>query len=281
MSNVPFVPLDGVSFHTEESASLWKYVVKRNIVHEKELSDCTQKCVKSMELIQTASLERTVLNLGPYYPPLRVHIRRHSFVFSATVINQFLCRNVPENVRKQHPSLRDLVFELIGEARSTWPRRGQLPTAGLNVKYTLLHRIGIYSWCPSSHKSSLSIALATLMYQVGTRAQFNYDKPDLFTALEVIGPFSSLFSIDPKLLQGHYVLDLNTTTITYHLDGSSQIMASSFSGHILQLLSVESHDLESLVHQLQERKAEVDKVLLIMWFVLSRDVEASSSQPRS
>lgn len=33
--HVSSVPLDGVSFHTKESVSLWKYVVKRNIVDEK------------------------------------------------------------------------------------------------------------------------------------------------------------------------------------------------------------------------------------------------------
>ncbi|XP_038889203.1 uncharacterized protein LOC120079088 [Benincasa hispida] len=139
------------------SASLWKYVVKRNIVDEKELSYRTQECAKLMELIQT-----------------KVHIRRHAFDFSAAVINQFLCRNVPENVREQHPSLRDLVFELTGGARSTWPHKGQLSTTALSVKYVLLHRIGSYNWCPSLHKSSLSIALASLMYKIRTRSQFNY-----------------------------------------------------------------------------------------------------------
>lgn len=32
--NVSSVPLDGLSFHTEEGAGVWKYVVKRNIVDE-------------------------------------------------------------------------------------------------------------------------------------------------------------------------------------------------------------------------------------------------------
>ncbi|KAA0049619.1 uncharacterized protein E5676_scaffold94G001040 [Cucumis melo var. makuwa] len=41
-STVPSVSLDGVSFHTKECASLWKFIVKKNIVNEKELSVCTQ-----------------------------------------------------------------------------------------------------------------------------------------------------------------------------------------------------------------------------------------------
>lgn len=32
--NVSSVLLDGLSFHTEEGAGVWKYVVKRNIVDE-------------------------------------------------------------------------------------------------------------------------------------------------------------------------------------------------------------------------------------------------------
>lgn len=49
--NVSSIPLDGVSFHTEESASLWKYVVKRNIVDEKKLSDSAQECLELMDLL--------------------------------------------------------------------------------------------------------------------------------------------------------------------------------------------------------------------------------------
>lgn len=37
--NVSSAPLDGVFFHTKESIGLWKYVVKRFIVDETELSD--------------------------------------------------------------------------------------------------------------------------------------------------------------------------------------------------------------------------------------------------
>lgn len=52
--------------YIKESASLWKYVMKRNIVDEKELSKSTKKCLDLMELLLDVGLERTVLNLGPY-----------------------------------------------------------------------------------------------------------------------------------------------------------------------------------------------------------------------
>lgn len=68
--NVSSIPLDGVSFHTGESASLWKYVVKRNIVDEKKLSENAQECLDLMDLLLEANLARIVLNLGPFYPQL-------------------------------------------------------------------------------------------------------------------------------------------------------------------------------------------------------------------
>lgn len=66
--NVSFVPLDGVSFHIEEGASLWKYVVQRNIVDEKEQFESAQECLDLMGLLLEANLERIVLHLGPFYP---------------------------------------------------------------------------------------------------------------------------------------------------------------------------------------------------------------------
>lgn len=66
--NVTSVPLDGVSFHTEEGVGLWKYVVKRNIIDEKEFLESAQECLDLMDLLLEAGLERIVLNLGPFYP---------------------------------------------------------------------------------------------------------------------------------------------------------------------------------------------------------------------
>lgn len=95
-------------------------------------------------------------------------------MISPTMTNQFLQRNTPKNVTKQRPLLWDLVFELSRGTQSSWPKKGQLTTVVLNVKYAFFHRIGITNWCPSSHRSSLSISLAMLIYQIGTKSPFNY-----------------------------------------------------------------------------------------------------------
>lgn len=66
--NVSTIPLDEVSFHIEKGAGVWKYVVKRNIVDEKELSESTKECLDLRDLLPEARLEKIVLHLGSFYP---------------------------------------------------------------------------------------------------------------------------------------------------------------------------------------------------------------------
>lgn len=68
VGNVALVHLDSVSFHSEEGASLWKYVVKHKIVDEKEISDSTQECLDLIDLLLEAGLDKTLLCLGLFYP---------------------------------------------------------------------------------------------------------------------------------------------------------------------------------------------------------------------
>lgn len=71
----------------------------------------------------------------------KVHIKPHQFIMSSTLINQYLHRNTPKNVNEQHLSLKDLVFELISDAGSSWPKMGQLSTTMLSVKYAFCQRL--------------------------------------------------------------------------------------------------------------------------------------------
>ncbi|KAA0031685.1 uncharacterized protein E5676_scaffold409G00210 [Cucumis melo var. makuwa] len=48
---------------------------------------------------------------------------------------------------------------------SSWPVNG-IPAVSLSVKYAILHKIGIANWFPSSHASSVSVALGTFFYHI-------------------------------------------------------------------------------------------------------------------
>ncbi|KAA0065524.1 gag/pol protein [Cucumis melo var. makuwa] len=55
-SNIPSVPIDGISFHLEESVQRWKYVVQRRIADEVNISDKHHSCLSIMGLIEKAVL---------------------------------------------------------------------------------------------------------------------------------------------------------------------------------------------------------------------------------
>lgn len=116
--NVASVPIDGVSFHSEEGAHKWKQVVRRCIADEANISDQYNSCPATLELIHHAGLLCTVFKVGTFYPRLirelvvnlpsdfndpsaeefhKVHICGVCFHVSPELLNQFL----------------DIIFQLI------------------------------------------------------------------------------------------------------------------------------------------------------------------------
>ncbi|KAA0035674.1 uncharacterized protein E6C27_scaffold285G003740 [Cucumis melo var. makuwa] len=135
--NIPSVPIDGISFHLEESVQRWKFVVQRRIVDE---------------LIREFIVNLLVDFNDPSSPDYQiVHIRGFKFTISPTVINGFLGNTVSNNFSPSAPT--------------TDPTNG-VPVVALSIKYAILHKIGIANWFPSSHASSVSIALGAFLYHI-------------------------------------------------------------------------------------------------------------------
>ncbi|TYK23190.1 uncharacterized protein E5676_scaffold142G002200 [Cucumis melo var. makuwa] len=139
-----------------------------------------------MDLIHRTGLEKTISNVGPFYPQLirefivnmpdefnissspdyqTVHIRGFKLVISPAVINGFLGNTVDIDCSPSCPPIEVLATVLSGGTLSTWPVNG-IPAAALNIKYVVLHKIDIANWVPSSHASSISAALGTFLYQI-------------------------------------------------------------------------------------------------------------------
>lgn len=64
------VPLNGVSFHSEESMHKWKYVVQQRMIDEWTISSRHQSCTPVTKLIKAIGLMRIVEDVGPFYPRL-------------------------------------------------------------------------------------------------------------------------------------------------------------------------------------------------------------------
>ncbi|TYK31065.1 gag-pol polyprotein [Cucumis melo var. makuwa] len=123
--------------HQEEGAHKLKYVVKRSIADEANISDQYNFCPTILELIHTAGLTRTV---SEYH---KVHIRGVCFNVSSALLNNFLGISLPSDYVVSYPTLERLAKELTGGTVSVWLVDEQLPVASMTVKYAILHHIDI------------------------------------------------------------------------------------------------------------------------------------------
>lgn len=115
-SNVPIVPIDGISFHSEDCMHKWKYVVQRRIADEAVISDQHRFCSAILDFISSASLLPIITDVGQLYPKLikgfivnlpidfkdhrtpeyqKVHVRGKRFTISPALIKSFLKNTLP------------------------------------------------------------------------------------------------------------------------------------------------------------------------------------------
>lgn len=84
------------------------------------------------------------------------------------MINSFLGVTAPASPSLSSLSNEELVSVLTcGMTFTIWSVNGIL-AASLRIKYEILHKIGIANWFPSFDASSVSAALAMLLYRIGT-----------------------------------------------------------------------------------------------------------------
>ncbi|XP_050895219.1 uncharacterized protein LOC127101820 [Lathyrus oleraceus] len=152
---VAAVHLDNISFHLEDGAAKWKFVIKRRVAVERELGKDAVEVKEVMNLIKTVGLMKTVAGFSQCYEGLvkefitnisediadknnkefcKVFVRGKCITFSPTVINNFLGRRV-EGASELEATDNKVCREITARQVKGWPIKKHLPSGKLTVNH--------------------------------------------------------------------------------------------------------------------------------------------------
>ncbi|KAK2368095.1 hypothetical protein QL285_081323 [Trifolium repens] len=221
-ANIPPAPMDGVSFHSEESAQKWRFVYQRRVAQERELSQEALECQKIIELLEKVEVMKTVKDLGNCYEKLvkefivnittdcsegseelrKVRVRGKDVKFSPTTINEYLGRD-PTAETDEAEIVREVTKEITGGKVNEWPKKGLLSTGTLSVKYAILNRIGAANWTPTNHGFGITPVLAKIIYLIGTKKKINFGEHIFYQTMKHADTFEMKLPIAfPCLISG-------------------------------------------------------------------------------
>ncbi|XP_050895384.1 uncharacterized protein LOC127102006 [Lathyrus oleraceus] len=140
---VPVVHLDNISFHLEDRAVKWKFVIQRKVAIERELGKDVADVKEVMDLIKVAGLLKTVAGFSQCYEGLvkefilnipdknnkefcKVFVRGKCITFSPTVINNFLGKKI-EGAGELEVTDNEVCREIIARQVKVWPVKKHLP----------------------------------------------------------------------------------------------------------------------------------------------------------
>ncbi|XP_050919652.1 uncharacterized protein LOC127137213 [Lathyrus oleraceus] len=143
---VAAVHLDNMSFHLEDGAAKWKFVIQRRVVVERELGKDIDEVKEVMDLIKAVGLLKTVAGFSQCYKG------------ELEATDNEVCRQITTRQVK------------------CWPIKKHLPAGKLTVKYAILHKIRAANLVHTNHISTIANTLGRFIFVVGTKVNFDYGR---------------------------------------------------------------------------------------------------------
>ncbi|XP_050908834.1 uncharacterized protein LOC127122563 [Lathyrus oleraceus] len=171
---VPAVHLDNISFHLEDGAAKWKFVIQRRVTVERELGKDVDDAKGVMDLIKAVGLLKTIVGFSQCYKGL---------------VKEFIV-NIPEDISDKNNKEFCKVYvrgelevtdnqvcrEITAKQVKVWPFKKHLPAGKLTIKYDILHKIGVVNWVNTNHISTIANTLGRFIFAVRTKVKFDYGR---------------------------------------------------------------------------------------------------------
>ncbi|XP_050916687.1 uncharacterized protein LOC127131834 [Lathyrus oleraceus] len=270
---VVVVHLDNISFHLEDGAAKWKFVIQRRVAVEGELGkdvvevkECYEGLVK--EFIVNIPEDIADKNNREF---CKVFVRSKCITFSPTVINNFLGKKV-EGTCELEATDNKVCREITARQVKGWPIKKHLPAGKLTVKYAILHKIGGANWVPTNHISTIVNTLGRFIFTVATKMNFDYDSNELPSRRK------PALSVHYKLFEGSHIEDsVMTSAMKKPASKVGTIVEMKETckelGEGIRVATTRKQSLEALIASLRQAKGEnIDH---------AKEAEAHTSSERS
>lgn len=130
-----------------------------------------------------------------------VFVRGWLVEFSPKFINKFpdFPTEIEDEVFEEGFEYIDEVLkEITGGKCNSWGHESRLSASLLTVKYSVLFKLGICNWFPTTHNSSILRAMALLLYSIVTGVKFNLGQ-FIFEKIIEEATISAIMSHDPTI----------------------------------------------------------------------------------
>ncbi|XP_050875938.1 uncharacterized protein LOC127079601 [Lathyrus oleraceus] len=227
LMKVAVVHLDNISFHLEDGAAKWKFLIQRRVAVERELGKDVVEVKEVMDLIKNAELMKTVAGLSQCYKGLvkefivkisediadknnkefcKVFVRGKCITFSPTVINRFLGRGT-QGACELEATDNEVCKEITARQVKEWPSKKHLPAGKLTVKYAILHKIGSANWHASTNAVKLPISFPLMICGI-----ILSQHPRVLSTNDLPSRRKPLLSVNYKLFEGSHVENIVMTS---------------------------------------------------------------------
>ena len=163
------------------------------------------------------------------------------FEFSPSIINQYWeCEDVSDDEIEVLET--DPMVSVITRGKvQTSPQKYNLCSSHLTSRYSILHKIAMRNWLPTTHLTLITKKFTTLLFQIGMKRKFNLgklvfehvlghvenlayrkaigypslifgilkaQKLDIMNPIDILGPLAVEKHINHKLYEGHHLRDV-------------------------------------------------------------------------